>query len=153
MKAARRVLAYLKGMVHYSIIYGGDTGNDIHAFTGAFYPDQIHGFTDADYAMDRDDRKSQTGYVSIINNGSVSWTSHKQIWLLFRQCKPNTCLFPMRLEKRLHEPIFTPTSILPLPHLRDSTVIVHQLCHSPMNQHHIKDQNTSMFGIILSEML
>ena len=30
------------------------------------------------YARDKDDRKSQTGYVFMINNGPVSWTSHKQ---------------------------------------------------------------------------
>jgi len=78
MKAARRVLAYLKGTINYSIVYSGDNNSDIQAFTRAFHPDQILGFSDADYAMDKDDRKSQTGYVFMINNGPVSWTSHKQ---------------------------------------------------------------------------
>jgi len=78
MKAARRVLAYLKGTINYSIVYGGDNSSDIQAFTRAFHPDQILGFSDADFAMDKDDRKSQTGYIFVINKGTVSWTSHKQ---------------------------------------------------------------------------
>src|SRR5436189_3028246 len=78
MKAARRVLAYLKGTINHSIVYGGDTSSNIEAFTGAFHPDQILGFSDADFAMDKDDRKSQTGYIFIINNGLVCWMSHKQ---------------------------------------------------------------------------
>lgn len=62
------------------IVEGGDGSDsvDIYAFAGAFHPDQIIGFSDADFAMDKDDRKSQTGYVFLINNGTVSWTSQKQ---------------------------------------------------------------------------
>ena len=78
MKAARRVLAYLKGTINHSIVYGNASHNDIHAYTRAFHPDQVLGFADADYVTDKDDRKSQTGYVFMINNGPVSWTSHKQ---------------------------------------------------------------------------
>ena len=78
MKAARRVLAYLKGTINHSIVYGNASHNDIHMYTRAFHPDQVLGFADADYATDKDDRKSQTGYVFMINNGPVSWTSHKQ---------------------------------------------------------------------------
>ena len=33
---------------------------------------------DANWGGDKNDRKSTTGYVFIINNGAVSWTSHKQ---------------------------------------------------------------------------
>ena len=38
----------------------------------------ILGFADADHASDKNDRKSQTGYVFLINNGAVVWDSHKQ---------------------------------------------------------------------------
>ena len=37
-----------------------------------------YGFADADYADDKDDRKSTTGYVFILNNGPISWGTHKQ---------------------------------------------------------------------------
>ena len=66
--AAKRVLRYLKATRNLSITYGGDDGNNL----------QILGFADANWAADRDDRKSITGYVFAINNGPVSWTSHKQ---------------------------------------------------------------------------
>src|SRR5262249_49265791 len=36
------------------------------------------GMSDADWASDKNDRKSFTGYIFIVNNGPVSWTSHKQ---------------------------------------------------------------------------
>jgi transposase InsO family protein len=81
MRAARHVLAYLKGTIDYSIIYGDASDIEVHAYTRANCPrDQIStlGFADADHGTDKDDRKSQTGYVFMINNGPVSWTSHKQ---------------------------------------------------------------------------
>ena len=81
MKAARRVLAYLKGTINYSIIYGDATDAETHAYTQAIHPDDylsILGFADADHASDKDDRKSQTGYVFLINNAGVVWESHKQ---------------------------------------------------------------------------
>ena len=39
MKVARRVLAYLKGTINYSIVYGNATDGDIHAYTSAIHPD------------------------------------------------------------------------------------------------------------------
>ena len=68
MAAAKRVLRYLKGTRNLSIVYCGGDRSSIH----------IYGFADAGWAADRDDRKSTTGYIFIINNGAVSWTSHKQ---------------------------------------------------------------------------
>ena len=81
MRAARHVLAYLKSTIDYCIVYGGASDIDIYAYAFAFCPrDRISvlGFADADHGTDKDDRKSQTGYVFMINNGPVSWTSHKQ---------------------------------------------------------------------------
>jgi len=44
------------------------------------WPDSIdpQGFADSDWGSDKNDRKSTTGYVFMINNGPVSWSSHKQ---------------------------------------------------------------------------
>jgi hypothetical protein len=55
----------LKGTTNHSITYGG----------GGL---EIVGYADADWGSDKDDRKSTTGYVFMINGGPVSWTSHKQ---------------------------------------------------------------------------
>ena len=67
MKAARHVLAYLKGTINHSIIYADADGTYIQAYTRAFHPDQVLGFADADYATDKDDRKSQTGWLCFHN--------------------------------------------------------------------------------------
>jgi hypothetical protein len=66
MKAARHILRYLKGTRHFCITYGG-----AEQF-------RIIGFSDANWGGDKNDRKSTTGYVFMINNGAVSWVSHKQ---------------------------------------------------------------------------
>jgi hypothetical protein len=66
MKAARHVLRYLKGTNHLCITYG------------ACKELRILGFSDSNWGGNLNDRKSTTGYLYIINNGLVSWTSHKQ---------------------------------------------------------------------------
>jgi hypothetical protein len=39
---------------------------------------EIVGYSDADYAGDRDDRKSTSGYVFTVAGGAISWRSSKQ---------------------------------------------------------------------------
>ncbi len=38
----------------------------------------VVGYTDASFQTDKDDQKSQTGYVFILNGGAVVWKSSKQ---------------------------------------------------------------------------
>ena len=72
--AAKRVLRYLQGTTHHGIIFhGAESENCI-------------GYSDADWAGDRDDRKSTSGYLFKIKKkkkkkiagGPVSWRSKKQ---------------------------------------------------------------------------
>jgi transposase InsO family protein len=64
-KAVKRILRYLKGTAGYSLCYqGGDM--------------QLRGYTDADWGGDLDERKSTSGYVFLLNNGAISWSSKKQ---------------------------------------------------------------------------
>jgi Reverse transcriptase (RNA-dependent DNA polymerase) len=65
LQAAKHVLRYLKLSRNYSITYGNGPLNHT-------------GFSDADWASDKNDRKSFTGYIFLVNNGPVSWSSHKQ---------------------------------------------------------------------------
>ena len=38
----------------------------------------VNGYTDASFQSDKDDFRSQSGYVFCLNGGAVSWTSSKQ---------------------------------------------------------------------------
>ena len=64
-KAVKRILRYLKGTADYSLCY---QGNDL----------QLRGYTDADWGGDLDERKSTSGFVFLLNNGAISWSSKKQ---------------------------------------------------------------------------
>ena len=63
-KHAKVVLRYLKGTENHGIVYGAE--------------EQLEGFSDTDWASDRDTRRSTTGYVFMINGGAVSWKSRLQ---------------------------------------------------------------------------
>lgn len=63
-EAAKRVLRYLKGTSDHALALGGEL--------------VLRAYTDADYAGDRDDRKSTGAYVFTIGSGAVSWSSKKQ---------------------------------------------------------------------------
>lgn len=39
---------------------------------------EIVGYTDSDFAGDLDERKSNGGYIFMLNGGAVSWKSAKQ---------------------------------------------------------------------------
>src|SRR2546423_14727634 len=65
LAAAKRVLRYLKGTVELGIVYSAPPG-------------EASAFSDADWAGDRETRKSRTGYVVMLNNGAVSWRSSLQ---------------------------------------------------------------------------
>jgi len=65
-KAAKGVLRYLKGTMDMGITYS--PSDDMY----------LVGYTDADYAGDKLDRKSTSGLVFLLNNALVSWSSQKQ---------------------------------------------------------------------------
>ncbi len=56
--AVKRILRYLQGTRNFGIVLGGS--EEI----------SLHGYSDADWGGDRDTRKSTTGYVFFIGNGS-----------------------------------------------------------------------------------
>lgn len=75
-RAAKRVLRYLKGTLGKSIVY-------------KHTPDSLKliGFSDADYANDKKDRKSYGGYVFFMANGPISWESKKQKTTALSSCE------------------------------------------------------------------
>ncbi|GJT49538.1 retrotransposon protein, putative, ty1-copia subclass [Tanacetum coccineum] len=50
------------------LVYGGKPDTELN----------VTGFCDASWQSDKDDTKSQTGYVFVVNGGAVDWKSKKQ---------------------------------------------------------------------------
>ena len=67
--ALRHLLHYLHGTRDRGITYHG---NDVHGIN------QIYGFVDADYAGDRDTRRSRSGFIIMMNSGAISWKTKLQ---------------------------------------------------------------------------
>jgi hypothetical protein len=68
--AVKRVFRYLRGTSNYGLCYQGRPGLERML--------DIHGFVDADWAGDLDQRRSTSGYVFSLFGGAVSWMSKRQ---------------------------------------------------------------------------
>ncbi|CAL5384331.1 unnamed protein product [Camellia sinensis] len=66
LQAAKRVLRYEKGSVDLGVFYPKEGNGELMAYTGS------------DYAGNVDYRKSTSGYVFLLSEGAVSWSSKKQ---------------------------------------------------------------------------
>ena len=64
--AVKNILKYLRRTKDWFLVYGGST--ELCA----------KGYTDASFQTDRDDSKSQSGFVFTLNGAAVSWKSSKQ---------------------------------------------------------------------------
>ena len=66
MKAAKRVLRYLKDTLGFGVFYKRKEVSELMVYT------------DSDYAGDIDDRRSTSGYAFLLSGGAVAWASKKQ---------------------------------------------------------------------------
>jgi Reverse transcriptase (RNA-dependent DNA polymerase) len=64
--AVKNILKYLNRTKDKFLAYGGKREL------------VVEGYTDASFATDYDDKRSQSGYVFILNGGAISWRSFKQ---------------------------------------------------------------------------
>ena len=62
----KNILKYLRRTKDVFLVYGGEEEL------------VVTGYTDASFQTDKDDSKSQSGFVLLINDGAVSWKSSKQ---------------------------------------------------------------------------
>ena len=61
----KNILKYLRRTKDMFLIYGDSEL-------------KVSGYTDANFQIDKDDYKSQSGYIFLLNGGAVSWKSSKQ---------------------------------------------------------------------------
>ncbi|GJY71238.1 retrotransposon protein, putative, ty1-copia subclass, partial [Tanacetum coccineum] len=64
----KTILKYLRNTKDMFLVYGGNPDAEL----------RVECYCDAGFETDRDDTKSQTGYVFILNGGAVDWKSSKQ---------------------------------------------------------------------------
>jgi hypothetical protein len=62
----KNTLKYFRGTEEFFLVYGG--AEEL----------VVSGYTDASFQTDKDDSKSQSGYVFYLNGDAVSWKSSKQ---------------------------------------------------------------------------
>ena len=65
MEAAKHILRCLSATKDRGITFGGGDMS-------------VQGYSDSDWAGDREDRKSTSGYVFMLNNGPISWCFRRQ---------------------------------------------------------------------------
>ena len=66
LQLAQYVLSYLVGTVNKKLVYDGADG------------DGLHGYTDSSLGDQTGNRHSTSGYVFLLANGAISWSSRKQ---------------------------------------------------------------------------
>lgn len=74
MAALQRVFKYVKGTLSYGI--GFEAGQE-----------DFHGYSDADWAGNVEDRRSTGGYVFFVAGGAVSWASKRQDLVALSSCE------------------------------------------------------------------
>ena len=68
LESLKRIVRYLKGMVHYTLILGQQGTNSVN----------LVGWTDSDWVQDPDTRRSISDFVFDIADSKVTWSSKKQ---------------------------------------------------------------------------
>ena len=72
----KRIVRYIKGTKDFGLLYKkGDMRGD------------LIGFSDSDFAGDRHDRKSTSGYIFFFGGMAVSWSSQKQSIVALSSCE------------------------------------------------------------------
>ncbi|GJS85539.1 retrotransposon protein, putative, ty1-copia subclass [Tanacetum coccineum] len=66
--AVKTILKYLRNTKDMVLVYGAKPEDEL----------KVSCYADASFQMDKDDTKSQTGYVFVLNGGAVDWKSVKQ---------------------------------------------------------------------------
>ena len=76
MKAALKLLRYIKGTKHFGITYGTSSDAPWHGIS--IERDELMAFFDADWGSNVNCRKSRFGWITFYANGATSWSSGLQ---------------------------------------------------------------------------
>jgi hypothetical protein len=89
MQAAERVFRYLAGTKDLGLVFGSRNGDTVGDSRGRKAQVQVDvcAFSDADWANDKGDRKSVSGWVAKLNGDPVSWSSKKQRVVALSTCE------------------------------------------------------------------
>lgn len=89
MLAAERVLRYLAGTKEVGLVFGSRNGELVGDSRGRRAQVQVDvcAFADADWANDKGDRRSISGWVAKLNGDPVSWSSKKQRVVALSTCE------------------------------------------------------------------
>lgn len=89
MQAAERVLRYLAGTKGVGLVFGSRNGELVGDSRGRRAQVQVDvcAFADADWANDKGDRRSISGWVAKLNGDPVSWSSKKQRVVALSTCE------------------------------------------------------------------
>jgi hypothetical protein len=89
MHAAERVLRYLAGTKDVGLVFGSRNGDVVGDSRGRKAQVQVDvcAFADADWANDKGDRRSISGWVAKLNGDPVSWSSKKQRVVALSTCE------------------------------------------------------------------
>jgi Reverse transcriptase (RNA-dependent DNA polymerase) len=89
MQAAERVLRYLAGTKEVGLVFGSRNGDLVGDSRGRQAQVQVDvcAFADADWANNKGDRRSVTGWVAKLNGDPVSWSSKKQRVVALSTCE------------------------------------------------------------------
>jgi hypothetical protein len=90
MLAAKRVLRYLAGTKDVGLVFGAVAGgkaaaSDTRGRSSTLV--DVCAYADADWANDKKDRKSITGWVAKLNGDPISWSSKKQRVVALSTCE------------------------------------------------------------------
>jgi hypothetical protein len=88
MDAAERVMRYLAGTLTLGLVFGSRNGGAIGDSRGHSQVQvDVCAYADADWANNKDDRRSVTGWVAKINGDPISWSSKKQRTVALSTCE------------------------------------------------------------------
>ena len=76
MSEAKRILRYIRGTSLFGLRYERGKKNFV-----------VQGFSDSDFAGDRNDRKSTTGQVFFLGNSAITWNTLKQSVVALSSCE------------------------------------------------------------------